>query len=114
MSCGYRRDNGQRQDDASMPLEQVDKYRRETKKMSCVTRSPIFQYANIFLYLCTTVKISFSPINLCFAFLDQMVLHKKMLINLMNISVSIQMITFHVVDGQEIMVLVVCNKFTRL
>ena len=49
------------------------------KKMSCVTRSPIFQYANIFLYLCTTVKIFFSPINLCFAFLDQMVLHKKML-----------------------------------
>ena len=83
--------------------------------MSCVTRSPIFQYANIFLYLCTTVKIFFSPINLCFAFLDQMVLHKKMLAYK-----SYEYICFnpndyfHVVDGHEIMALEVCNKFTRL
>ena len=67
----------------------------------------ICQYLSLSVHNCKNI---FSQINLCFAFLDQMVLHyikRCLLINLMNISVSIQMITFHVVDGQEIMVLVV-------
>ena len=67
----------------------------------------ICQYLSLSVHNCKNI---FSQINLCFAFLDQMVLHKKMLAYK-----SYEYICFnpndyfHVVDGQEIMVLEVCN-----